>query len=224
MTAFGKISPAGGTGIDPERLLERARIVKDSRSVKAGICGDYFVKRYNRRGFFHDLKRLFQVPRPLRCRRAAACLAARGFPTPEVCFASRHWLVTRLADGEFGSVRLPDPALTGRTLAGLHALNFIHGDASMRNFYFAAGSPVLGVIDLDGARIFRRRIPQHLRLREIARAVSSWMIMSGHREETAAIPKYLDEFLAAYNSAGGGVRPSPGLRRRILKFLKKTRT
>ena len=224
MTAPAHTSPADGPGINPELLLERARIVKDSRSVKAGICGEYFVKRYNRRGFFHDLKRLFQVPRPLRCRRAAAYLAKRGFPTPEVCFASRSWLVTRLADGEFGSVRVPDPELTGRTLAGLHALNFIHGDASMRNFYFAAASPVLGVIDLDGARIFRRRIPRRLRLREIARAVSSWMIMTGRREETAAVPDCLDQFLAAYNSAGGGVRPSPGLRRRIMKFLKKTRT
>lgn len=218
-----KTSPAGEPGLDPALLLARARIVKDSRSTTAGVTGEYFVKRYNRRGFFHGLKRLFLVPRPLRCRRAAAYLEAHGFPTPEVCFASRGWLVTRLADGEFGSTKVPTPELTAGTLARLHAMNFIHGDASMRNFYFAADAPVLGVIDLDGARIFRRRIPERLRRREIARAVSSWMIMSGHREETAAVPEYLDRFLRSYNSAGGGVGPTAGLRRRIVKFLEKTR-
>lgn len=188
---------AGAGKFDPAELLARASVVKDSRSTRAGTVDGLFIKRYNRRGFFHTLKRLFQTPRPYRCKKTAEHLAAAGIPTPEVLFTNREFLVTEALDVRFGNQQIPPVGLLAATLRRIHSAGVYHGDASMRNFYFTGTGGILGVIDLDGAKIYRK-IPPKAVSKDIARAISSYMIVSDMRSRQDLVPELTADFLAAY--------------------------
>lgn len=183
--------------IDPAELLAGAYVVKDSRSTTAGVADGLFIKRYNRRGFFHTFKRFFQIPRPCRCRKAAVRLARHGIPTPEVVAIDRHFLVTKAVDGIFCSSRLPSVELLAGTLRAMHDAGVYHGDTSIRNFYFVQDSDLLGVIDLDGAAVYRR-IPRRKAWKDIARALSSYMLASQKKNYPELIPDEAALFLQLY--------------------------
>ena len=192
--------PVGNTGkLNPAVLLEKAKILKDSRTVKAGVLDGIFIKKYNSKGVLHFLRHLFQIPRPYRCRRTAEHLLRHGITTPQVLMTARNFLVTEAVDAVFCDKEIPSPAVLGTTLAELHNAKVYHGDVSLRNFYRIAGSSRLGVIDLDSARIYRWHLPERARNKDIARIISSYMIVTGNRERTDLIPEISSSFLAHYN-------------------------
>lgn len=77
---------------DPERILDSAEIMKDSRTTKAGIAKladdsplgetEVFVKRFNSKGLWYSFRYLFREPRPFRVWRAAMALRKADVPTP----------------------------------------------------------------------------------------------------------------------------------------------
>lgn len=179
------------------------RIIKDSRSVTAMLCRDeirdegYFYKRYNYRGFWHNLRKFFQFARPYRCLAAAMKLRSAGFQTPQVLLAGevrrwgfwpqRQYLLSEQLEEGFHFL----PFYSGldierrmalfrwviEQVARLHKGGMEHGDLSFRNMYGRfteeGGFVDFGVIDLDGFRLYRGGVPRRRRLRELARVISS---------------------------------------------------
>ncbi len=178
----------------PEHLL------KNSRSVQAGLHDELFIKYYRPRGVLHGLKRYFQLPRPFRCLAGALHLQRIGIPTPEVFFAERcrdHLLTIREtlitaplpADARLISRLVEDhpefptqPLLQAlaELVATMHDSGMEHGDLSLRNLYLLNGghgtpSFVPGLIDLDGCCFHRHGVPPGRRCREAARILSSYL-------------------------------------------------
>lgn len=222
----------------PEDLL------KNSRSVRAGVLDDLFIKDYRPRGPMHGLKRWFQMPRPFRCLAGALHLRQLGIQTPEVFLAERvreglptiretlitaplpagATLVSRLVENN--SEMLPRQLLQSlaELAAALHDSGMEHGDLSLRNLYLlnaedAAAVPVPGVIDLDGCRFYRHGVPQRRRCREAARILSSYLRCrrAGSRPE----PDYADlarSFVEPYENRTG-IRLDAALLRRRTEYL-----
>ena len=208
--------------LDPAELLACSRIVKDSRSTKAGIVEGFFVKRYNHRGFLHTVKKIFQIPRPYRCRKTALHLAAHHIPTPEVIFVNRMFLVTEAVDAVFGNRQTPSLETLAHTLRALHKAGVYHGDTSMRNFYFTSNPGQLGIIDLDGSKVYRK-IPHKAVQKDIARAVSSYMLVSGITQQERA-PELVKTFMKIYTD-GDSTENIPGyILKRINHLLQRSRT
>ncbi len=212
---FRRIDPAGEP-YDREALLANAQIVKNSRSTTAGLTGGMFLKRYNRRSWWHEWKRRWQLPRPWRCLAAAVYLEQRGFVTPRVLWASRHWLITEpVAAGSCFLDReqpLPGPE-TAVFLARLHRAGVWHGDVSLRNLYRTGAE--FGVIDLDGTRLFPAGVPERYCRKELARLISSWMICARRAQWEFDAAKIIDEFCRAYKNGGGLALHDAQLERRV---------
>ena len=77
---------------DPERILDSAEVMKDSRTTKAGVARlaeesplgetEVFVKRFNSKGAWYSFRYIFREPRPFRVWRAAMALREADVPTP----------------------------------------------------------------------------------------------------------------------------------------------
>ena len=190
-------------------------IFSERRKIKTGSTGNCFVKRYNLPGFFTRLRRLFKTPRPLVVLNGAEFLKKLGIPTPEVQAAiaefswsgRREYLITGLLLPEEALLNVlimqSDPREVWQLLmkkfipmlVKLHDAGAAHGDLSMRNLYRTADGEA-GLIDLDGISI-GRRISIKIRSREIARLVSSYLIVSSLPQERStalaeAVQTYYD--------------------------------
>lgn len=197
------------------RRLAAASPAKLGSSVTACVDGKYFYKRYNPRGWFYNLKRRLQTPRPWRCLAAAAVLTRGGIATPEVVWASRSLLVTRALPPEARTLDKARPlpgAELAAFLARIHAAGVYHGDMSLRNIYRAGDD--FGVIDLDAARL-DGPTPQEKR-RDLARLISSWLRTAG--EEGWRLPDragIIACFEEHYRRAGGAALAGKALSRRV---------
>lgn len=183
----------------PETLLDGGTILKDSRSVISGLDRDkrFFIKCYRKNGFWRTLKRAVQFPRSHRCLAAALRLRKLGVDTPAVLLASRYCLITEILPS--GTVFLPErPELATEALsllADLHDNGIRHGDVSLRNIYRTRDGK-LGLIDLDGARLFAGAAPAKTRFLELARLISSYLkcVHAAPDEQTAVTKKFADEY------------------------------
>jgi tRNA A-37 threonylcarbamoyl transferase component Bud32 len=219
----GKIL-AGHSGI-PELCMNLdssgVALCKDRPKVKAGCCAGFFIKRYNMPGFFTQLRRRFKTPRPYRALAGALQLEKIGIATPEVIAAlveTRNWvrreyLVTTSlsANSQTFLNAVSDGAnaddLWQKLCCGvipelcrLHDSGWIHGDLSIRNIYCDRDSGRYGFIDLDGMECCGRILPTADRCREIARLVSSYLIVFRaieHRDE------FICRAIESYRNSGG---------------------
>ncbi|MBO7329305.1 MAG: hypothetical protein J6W00_11105 [Lentisphaeria bacterium] len=194
---YGFIRP-GITGISAVCIALDApgtRQLKNGRKVQAGIVETFFVKRYKLSGIFNQLRSYFKFPRPFKVLQGTEKITASGIETPEVYaalilwknFYRKDYLVTSLLDEKnfFLNQMLKNGQsdevwqllLTGfiPALAKLHDSGVIHGDLSMRNLYLSSSGNV-GMIDLDGVKIFSAPVKNKYREMEIARLISSFFM------------------------------------------------
>ncbi|HOV88308.1 MAG TPA: lipopolysaccharide kinase InaA family protein, partial [Syntrophobacteraceae bacterium] len=169
---------------DPDRLFGKGTTVKEGRTTKSCRVevGDraYFLKRYNRKGWFYSLRNALRRCRAVRSWLAAWNLLERGVPVPEpiLCLEERKFRLLKrsyLVSEYIGNARgLPavwpeTDAPARRTLLArlavllgrMHRAGVIHGDLKWSNILLPAGPgekpPVL--CDTDGTRVLRSRDP-----------------------------------------------------------------
>lgn len=218
----GKIFLDGYENLSPEKLLEESVILKDSRTVTAGIKGEFFIKRYNKKTFWKALKRTLQSPRSYRCLAGAVRCEKAKIHTPQVLYADRYFLVTRLLEeNTLFLSRQPQkifPLIP--ELVKLHENGLCHGDLSLRNIYCTKDDHI-GFIDLDSCRNFSGRLPVKYRIQEIARVLSSYFLTV----EGDFSNKIMENFLEKYENAAN--LPANFFSRKktekaILSFMNKT--
>ncbi len=158
---------------DPEKKLSAGKCLKDSTTVSAGVNGNLFIKRYNRKGVWRTLKRIVQVPRSYRCLAASIALRQAGIATPEVKLASKYYLITEALPESTRYLNFYPELLENflPVMLKMHDAGIFHGDLSMRNIYFLEGH--YGLIDLDSERLYPGGVPTDLRRKELARVISS---------------------------------------------------
>lgn len=182
----------------PENLLKDGRILKNSRSVVSGFDPHerFFVKQYRKNGLFRTLKRSLLYPRSFRCLAAALRLRQLGIPTPEVLLASRYCLITAILPDVRFLTECPETAIAALPLlVKLHDGGIRHGDFNLRNLYLSADGAV-GVIDLDGSRLYAGPVPEKVRFLELARLVSSYLKCISYDPDE--VPRITADFAADY--------------------------
>jgi len=150
--------------LDPESFFQTAIILKDSRSVKAGMASlssgrKIFLKRYNCRSFCHSLRCSFKESRALRSFNAGLRYSGIGAMVPEVLglrypssFFSMKPSYLFLAAAEssmpcqdFFYMAMSQKSLMdryihkiGSLLRKIHDHGLMHGDTKLSNFYIVA--------------------------------------------------------------------------------------
>lgn len=223
-------------------------LIKNSRTMRIGCVGRFFIKRYNNRGFLYALKRLFRPWRPGRCLRAARRLEKLEIPTPEVFAAARTFRFGRLPDCDYlvtaalppehrdlarVAEALPELNRTmirdlARFAARLHDGGFEHGDLKAHNLYLLPAGPDeaarFGLIDLDAARLRPEPLGRRRRRRELARLISS--ILRCRRRDLGGRPDFAAAaapFAAEYLKASGIDLYDEKLLRRVDYLYGRTR-
>lgn len=163
---------------DPDRALGEAEIFKPGSRTHAGrimVAGNsYFLKRYNCRGLWYQIRHLLRRSRALRTWRVSWSFVEHGVPVPEpmICLEKRHmgFLGKSYILMEFG-----DDALTLRALwptigrgekesllleiaeqfGRMHAAGCLHGDLKWDNLLVRcqSGQWQLKIVDLDGSHV-----------------------------------------------------------------------
>jgi tRNA A-37 threonylcarbamoyl transferase component Bud32 len=140
---------------------EGARVLKDGRTVKAGVVhlkgGErIFLKRYNRKGVFHTFKNIFRASRAQRVWKTGYGLELRGLyvPRPVAYMEERRFRILRRSYvvSEFlsGTVKLNEfigqryrvmsdderaevISALGREIGRMHRFGWFHGDLKWNN-------------------------------------------------------------------------------------------
>ena len=214
-----------------------AVLCKAGNRVTAVTIGDLFLKRYNYFSRWDRFRYNFITPRPWKNFLISEILRAGNVETPEVFAALRKrkgiyvendFLVSsavpecwKFANRKIFS-SLPDEERRQlvvkivELLCRIHALGVVHGDPSLRNFYYRRGNDdfVIGVADLDGALSFAGgKIPESLRCREIARLVTAL-------DDDPAFPD-AEELVVGSYIGFSGVTPE---RKKVAKYMARFRT
>ena len=191
----------------PDSFLDKGAILKDSMTTKAGIVEidnrKYFLKRYNNKGLIYTLKYLFRKSRPFNALRATQAIRTLGIPCPEVVAAlsrrrcgilqASYLLTENLADiispEDYirESVTSQDIYIKFQSrmcayLKKLHDAGIRHGDLKLNNIYCRKDPDGLefGLFDFDGTDFSGRPLSHRMRIKEYARIISSWIIISGN--------------------------------------------
>lgn len=226
---------------DPDAFLVYSKILKDSRSTKAGVAtltdgSKVFIKRYNPKGVRYLARHIFRQARPFRVWEASIRLEDAGVDTPIVQAAMARrvmrllvsaYLVTDAVsdaipdDGFFKSVLLEKRrrhefclALASH-MAAMHGAGVIHGDCKLSNFYFPAwrsGSLAMGVWDLDGARR-HASAPRSGRTTDLARLMASLCDRAHRLGDANLMDDLTDVFSIAYSERSGCSIKPEALRR-----------
>ncbi len=159
---------------DPEKYLETGRILKDSRSVKAGIvcpdgCPPLFIKRYNNKGFTYSLKYAFRQDKASRSFRSALSYMGTGveFPLPIAAICEKRmgvpvksFLILESVENvvptlDFFRISEVNPlikndyiAKIAELLSNIHGSGIMHGDSKLSNFYVSSENPDSGVFSI----------------------------------------------------------------------------
>ncbi len=186
---------------DFDTALSQSRIVKNSRSTKAGIARlddgtVVFLKKYNTKGVRYLARHIFRQARPFRVWQAAWVLENAGVRTPKPIAAvavrtmrllTKAYLVTEAVadatpDDDFYRKLLLDESRRREfisrlafILAKIHDAGVIHSDCKLSNFYFPewrSGTIEPGVWDLDGTRCVGT-VSKAGRVGDVSRAVAS---------------------------------------------------
>lgn len=166
----------------PDAFLSGSKglVLKDGRTVKAarvdiGNDQHVFLKRYNRKGFFHTFKNIFRSSRAKRVWRNSFGLELRGIPVPATIahIEERKFrvLLRSYVLSEFlseaktlGSIyneesikerRLSVMNTLGREVARMHRYGCLHGDLKWSNILIKniEGTVRCFFVDFDGAKI-----------------------------------------------------------------------
>ena len=204
----------------PEEMLSGGIILKDSRSVVSGLDAQqrFFIKKYKKNGFWRTFKRALQYPRSWKCLATALRLREIGIATPAVLFASRYCLVTEVLNPA-QTVYLPvRPELAWDAvplMARLHAAGIRHGDLNLRNICCLADGS-LGLIDLDGSRLYRGAVPDKVRFLELARLTSSYLKCV--HPEPGEMERITRKFAESYRTCTGQDFYSAALLARVIEL------
>jgi len=227
------------------------KTLKDSRSAKAVIAeapgiGRVFVKRHNNRGLRYALRYLFRRARAFRAWQAAWLLEQLGVPTPRTLAAIAFRQTFILQGSYLIQEEIPDMVHPAEAVAALakrpdafaafladalkhlslmHDCGITHGDLKFSNIYCKAasdGQPAFaGFIDLDAIRARKRSLPDSLRIAELSRLASSFLIISAQqgcaveREKTAGL------IADAYESSGGPPQSKERLLESVMQWMDK---
>jgi hypothetical protein len=173
-------------------------ICKDRPKIRAILYQDYFIKSYNFTGLFNVLRRVFKTSRPMKVLKAFLQLEKHNVPTPKVfaaiserkvLFPVVDYLVTQKVDAnaKFADSLLRDyKSKDNFNLANshkwilssvllivkMHQAKVLHGDLNLRNLYYTGTIEELngswGVIDLDGAKVYRSKLSTSLITKDLA--------------------------------------------------------
>lgn len=216
-----KLLKKGQGELDACALLSKSTLVKDSRTVTAGILNGLFIKKYNTKNFYKAFKRFFQYPRSRRCLIAASILEKLHILTPEVLYSDRYYLITKALEGKITDIFIcyhPEKVFDfAPLLAHLHENGFYHGDLSLRNIYSLPDGK-MGVIDLDGVILYSGKVPVRKRIAECARLISSGclLLQTENVEETA------EKILKSYEEASTTPLPFEKVIKEAKILMKKT--
>jgi tRNA A-37 threonylcarbamoyl transferase component Bud32 len=163
---------------------EGARVLKDGRTIKAGVVelkggGRIFLKRYNRKGLFHTFKNIFRASRAQRVWEKSYGLELRGFNVPRPIaymeerrfrILKRSYVISEFLSGavnlnEFiGQQVMSDDeraeviSALGREIGRMHRFGWFHGDLKWNNILVNETSGrerAFYFLDIDGSKIKR---------------------------------------------------------------------
>ncbi|OGV40065.1 MAG: hypothetical protein A2020_13785 [Lentisphaerae bacterium GWF2_45_14] len=235
---------------NPSAFLSRVSpVLKDSSTTFAGLIRldghDFFLKKYNNKGFCHSLRYLFRIPRPLKAFRNSCLFNSCEIPVPEAAAVLCRWKAGLLQDGylisEFYGDSIPTldfhkilhndstsfirnefAATVGSYLARLHENGIAHGDLKMSNIFVRkkdGGSFSYGLWDLDSARIQKRPISEKSRIRELSRVISSFMEIGSRLGVKSNLDECITLFSQPYSDKSGTALPRNALIKRIENFF-----
>ena len=193
---------------------DRATVCKTGSRITCAIAANVFVKCYFYRNFFSRLRHLFRVSRAGSSTGCALAIRQAGVPTPApwgylrergMILPVRDYLFTDVLPRETNFMhelfkKSPGEAAEKlvRCLEKLHANGIEHGDLSLRNLYISPSGEV-GVIDLDGCRLHKAPLCRRIRIRELARVISS----AAKTDGTLSLEECSRMFLELYNKICG---------------------
>ncbi|SDE30227.1 lipopolysaccharide kinase InaA family protein [Desulfuromonas thiophila] len=161
---------------DPDAFVQGAPLYKDGNSATVAwvttAAGDWVIKRYNIKGFWHGLSRGLRPSRALISWRNAHRLVSSGIATPQAIallekrfglWRRSSYYVTARCDGESAAqldgTQLPQQQSRITSLVDLfrqfHQLGIRHGDCKASNFLLQGNT--VQVIDLDALTEYRWR-------------------------------------------------------------------
>jgi tRNA A-37 threonylcarbamoyl transferase component Bud32 len=234
----------------PDSFLDKGRILKNSRSTRAAIVEidhrQYFLKRYNNKGLIYSLKYLFRQSRPFNVWNSSLLIRKLGIPCPEVIAALSHrrfgiltasYLLTESIDGNIQpedyireSAVKPDIYVKFQSrmcayLKKMHDAGIRHGDLKLNNIYCRKDSDGLefGLYDFDGTDAFRKPLSQEMRIKEYARIISSWIIISNRIGVPVDRERIISGFSKKYCESNGIEMNVPLLNQLTDAFLNRKR-
>lgn len=167
---------------------DKVRICKAGSKITAAVAEGVFIKCYFYHTLFNQIRHKFRKSRAKSAAFCALAIQKAGVPTPAPWgFFREYGIFLPIRDYLFTDVLSQDtvfvpqlirsaPEDTARRVvdcvAKLHSCGIEHGDLSLRNLY-DADSGKIGVIDLDGCQIRKAPLCGKVRLREMARVISS---------------------------------------------------
>ena len=234
----------------PDSFLDKGIILKDSRTTKAGIVEidnrKYFLKRYNNKGLIYTLKYFFRHSRPFKVLSVTQGIRKLSIPCPEVIAAlSRRrlgilqasYLLTENLENIIPpedyireSIDHPDIYTKFQShicayLKKLHDAGIRHGDLKLSNIYCRKDPDGLefGLFDFDGTDFFNRPLSQNMRVKEYARLISSWIIISGNINVPVDREKIIRGFNRKYCECSGIEMDTARLNKLIDYYLNRKR-
>ena len=230
----GKAAALSGTWKAPA-----GKLLKNGSSTVAYLDGDVFVKCNPARTLQDSLRKNFRRTRAENTRIMAEKLTSIGIATPKVlCSVRERRGIFVLCDYLITEALTPENTLflnrinqldqqerinafseTVKLIKKLHDNNICHGDANLRNFYLDKSTNSIGTIDLDGCRNITTLQKKRVFVREAARVISSWMILT-ENESSENYENISKLFVSIY---GKNKLPENSLRSKTFEFLRKTR-
>lgn len=217
---------------DGEGLLQKSRIIKNSRSTSAGIFSlngtEYFVKRSNVNGFFESLRRIGRMSRAARNKLITDQISSLGIRTPAV-YAALETMPWGLPGASYLITEsFPHPMTVAAVLRDLllsadfdrqdlicriaamavklHDNGIEHGDFKLHNVLaYRNNDGVLefGLFDFDGSMLHSKACCKSVRIRDLARLASSMFACCCELDCECDFSENLRCWAKAYAAAGG---------------------
>ena len=201
---------------DPSKWLDRAEIVKDSRSTRAGLVKfadgrQVFIKCFNNRSLGYCLRYMFRRARPFREWASAWAMERAGIPSPRPmaalalyrwgipgnAFLIRNSVPDVVPTTEFfnrlrASRELHDAYLNSiaAMFSKMHSAGIMHGDAKCSNIYVedcGSNKYSYGFWDLLSCTCSPRTLTKTLRQKEVAHFAWSFAEIMNRGAEVPAV-------------------------------------
>lgn len=234
----------------PLGYMNIAKIIKDSRTTKAGIITlrngkKLFIKRHNNKGVRYTLKYVFRRSRAFRSWRSVNYMEACGLPVPhhKAAMAVRHYgilkygyLVSEIVENlvptvDFFHMIMKDKDLnnfyidhTAKLISELHNCGIIHGDLKLSNIFIRKNKKTekysFGFWDLDSVKFGRKNISMHLREKEISKFISSYIYLGIFEEYALTAGNCAEKLIEKYNKHSGLSLNTSAVLKSVSNYLK----